>query len=86
MSPQPHRLAASAGRPGGTGAAPARVGRRRRGGDRLMVPDARFTSYYGRPVLKPAPWSADIPGYLFLGGLSGGSALLAAGADLTDRP
>ncbi|HEX3335586.1 MAG TPA: NrfD/PsrC family molybdoenzyme membrane anchor subunit, partial [Jatrophihabitans sp.] len=51
-----------------------------------MVPDVEFTSYYGRPVLKAAPWTADIPAYLFLGGLSGGSALLAAGADLTDRP
>jgi Polysulphide reductase, NrfD len=48
-----------------------------------MVPDAEFTSYYGRPVVKAAPWSADIPAYLFTGGLAGGSALLAAGADLT---
>jgi formate-dependent nitrite reductase membrane component NrfD len=82
MSAQPQRLGASRHVGTGTG----RVGRRRRGGERLMVPDATFTSYYGRPVLKAAPWSADIPGYLFLGGLSGGSALLAAGADLTDRP
>jgi Polysulphide reductase, NrfD len=51
-----------------------------------MVPDAEFTSYYGRPVLKAAPWGADIPAYLFLGGLAGGSALLGAGADLTGRP
>jgi len=51
-----------------------------------MVPDADFTSYYGRPVLKASPWSADIPAYLFTGGLAGGSALLAAGADLTRRP
>jgi formate-dependent nitrite reductase membrane component NrfD len=51
-----------------------------------MVPDADFTSYYGRPILKAAPWSADIPAYLFLGGLAAGSSLLAAGADLTDRP
>ena len=42
-----------------------------------MVPDAEFTSYYGRPMLKASPWSADIPAYLFLGGLAGGSALLA---------
>ncbi len=27
--------------------------------------------------------AADIPAYLFLGGLAGGSSLLAAGADLT---
>lgn len=51
-----------------------------------MVPEAEFTSYYGRPVLKASPWTADIPAYLFLGGLAGGSALLGAGADLTGRP
>ena len=45
-----------------------------------------FTSYYGRPVVKAAPWEADIPAYLFAGGLAGGSSLLAAGADLTGRP
>ncbi len=51
-----------------------------------MVPEAYFTSYYGRPVVKASPWEADIPAYLFLGGLAGGSSLLAAGADLTGRP
>jgi formate-dependent nitrite reductase membrane component NrfD len=51
-----------------------------------MVPDATFTSYYGRPVLKASPWEADIPAYLFLGGLAAGSSLLAAGADVTGRP
>ena len=51
-----------------------------------MVPEATFTSYYGRPVVKPSPWEADIPAYLFSGGLAAGSSLLAAGADLTDRP
>jgi hypothetical protein len=64
-------------------------GRLRRGGRRgeqPMVPEATFTSYYGRPVVKPAPWTTDIPAYLFLGGVAGGSALLGAGADLTDRP
>jgi len=63
--------------------------RRRRGqsGDGApVVPDATFTSYYGRPVLKAAPWQDDIPAYLFLGGLAAGSSLLGAGADLTDRP
>jgi formate-dependent nitrite reductase membrane component NrfD len=50
-----------------------------------MVPEAEFTSYYGRPVVKPAPWGHDIAAYLFLGGLAGGSALLAAGAQLTGR-
>ncbi len=51
-----------------------------------MVPDAEFTFYYGRPVVKAAPWSTDIPVYLFLGGLAGASSLVAAGAALTDRP
>ena len=62
--------------------------RRRRGGrgERSMVPEATFTSYYGRPIVKPSPWEADIPAYLFLGGLAAGSSLLGAGADLTGRP
>jgi hypothetical protein len=52
-----------------------------------MVPKAEFTSYYGKPVLNAPVWEArDIAGYLFLGGLAGGSSLLAAGADLTSRP
>ncbi|MCW2726989.1 MAG: nrfD [Frankiales bacterium] len=51
-----------------------------------MVPDATFTSYYGRPVVKAAPWEKDIPAYLFLGGLAGGSSLMSAGADLSGRP
>ena len=60
--------------------------RRRRGGERSMVPEAEFTSYYGRKIVKPSPWEADIPAYLFTGGLAAGSSLLAAGADLTGRP
>jgi hypothetical protein len=51
-----------------------------------MVPEAEFTSYYGRPVVKAPPWGEDVPAYLFLGGLAGGSALLAAGAQFTRRP
>ena len=74
-------------------------GKRRRGGRRPgrrgggegsrempMVPDAEFTSYYGRPVVKPAPWGHEVAAYLFLGGVAGGSGLLAAGAQLTGRP
>ena len=66
----------------------ARRWRRRKGqAERPVVPEADFTSYYGKPVLNPPVWAApDIPGYLFLGGLAGGSSLLAAGADLTGRP
>ena len=73
---------------GAAGSGPARRGKRRRGGgggDRSMVPEASFTSYYGRPVVKPAPWEKDIPIYLFSGGLAAGSSLLAAGAALTGR-
>ncbi|OBK21493.1 NrfD/PsrC family molybdoenzyme membrane anchor subunit [Mycobacterium asiaticum] len=60
-------------------------GRRRRD-ESLMVPEAEFTSYYGRPVVKPAPWGHEVGAYLFLGGVAGGSGLLAAGAQLTGRP
>jgi len=59
----------------------------RRGGEQLMVPRASFTSYYGRPIVKRPVWSRrDIAGYLFTGGLAAGSALVAAGADVTGRP
>ena len=74
-------------------------GRRRRKGKRAgrpggadgsrempMVPEAEFSSYYGRPVVKPAPWGHEVAAYLFLGGVAGGSGLLAAGAQLTGRP
>jgi hypothetical protein len=46
-----------------------------------MVPDATFSSYYGRPILKPPTWNErDIAGYLFAGGLAGASSVLAASA------
>ena len=49
-----------------------------------MVPEAEFTSYYGRPVIKEPAWGVpDVPGYLFLGGLAGASSVLAAGAELS---
>jgi len=79
---------------------PEPAGRRRRGGnggrrarpagadgsrEAAMVPEADFTSYYGRPVVKPAPWGHDVAAYLFLGGVAGGSAVLAAGAQLTGQ-
>ncbi|GHH93562.1 polysulfide reductase [Streptomyces capillispiralis] len=77
MSGAPRDAVAGAGR------------RRRRGGrgERAMVPDAEFASYYGRPILKRPRWKAlDIAGYLALGGLAGASSLLAAGAHATARP
>jgi formate-dependent nitrite reductase membrane component NrfD len=52
----------------------------------LAVPRAEFRSYYGRAVLKPPAWDWKIAAYLFTGGLSAGSAMLAAGADMTGRP
>ncbi|RLK25663.1 polysulfide reductase NrfD [Micromonospora sp. M71_S20] len=69
-------------------AAPASRGRRRgrRGGEELAVPEAEFTSYYGRPILKAPVWKWDIAAYLFTGGLAAGSSLLAAGGQLTGRP
>jgi len=73
----------------------SRWGRRRRrrarsgGGDGArempLVPEADFTSYYDRPVVKPAPWGWDVAAYLFLGGVAGGSAVLGAGGQLTGR-
>ncbi|MFI6063638.1 NrfD/PsrC family molybdoenzyme membrane anchor subunit [Micromonospora sp. NPDC051227] len=63
-----------------------RRGRRRGGGEELRVPEAEFTSYYGRPILKAPVWKWDIAAYLFTGGLAAGSSLLAAGGQLTGRP
>ena len=66
--------------------------RRRRGGGRpggevAMVDEVEFTSYYGRPIIKPPVWkSPDVPLYLFLGGMAGSSSILAAVADVTGRP
>lgn len=51
-----------------------------------MVPDAQFSSYYGKPIINAPVWgSPEIPGYLFLGGLAGASSLLGVGAQLTGR-
>ncbi|WP_052371530.1 NrfD/PsrC family molybdoenzyme membrane anchor subunit [Amycolatopsis taiwanensis] len=60
------------------------TGRKRRRGERAVVPEAEFSSYYDKPVLNPPVWrSPEIPGYLFLGGLAGASSLLGAGAHFT---
>jgi len=51
-----------------------------------MVPPAQVRSYYGRPILKEPAWKVpDVPLYLFLGGMAGSSASMAALADLTGR-
>ncbi|MET8947240.1 NrfD/PsrC family molybdoenzyme membrane anchor subunit [Streptomyces sp. NPDC004542] len=77
-------------RPGRDATTGERAGRRRRRrgrGERPMVPEAEFSSYYGKPVLNKPTWKPlDIAGYLYLGGLAGASSLLAAGAQLTGRP
>lgn len=67
-------------------AAPVQRRRRRRHDPNAVVPEAEFTSYYGRPVVKASPWTLDIPAYFFLGGLAAGSSVLAAGASVTGRP
>ncbi|GAA4284157.1 polysulfide reductase NrfD [Brevibacterium daeguense] len=51
-----------------------------------MVPEPEFTSYYGRPVVKAPPWENPIAVYFVLGGVAGGSSLLALGAQLADLP
>lgn len=64
---------------------PRRRGRKRERGS--MVPEAEFTSYYGRPILKKPTWkNPDVPIYLWAGGMAGTSAVLAALADGTGRP
>lgn len=63
-----------------------RTRRRGRRGEEPMVPEAEFTSYYGKPVIKAPSWQArDIAGYFFLGGLAGAGSVVAAGAHLTGR-
>jgi Polysulphide reductase, NrfD len=77
------------GRIGTGGGSGGRSGGRRGGrheGEQSMVPEAQFTSYYGRHIVRSSPWEVDIPAYLFSGGLAAGSSMLAAGADLTGRP
>lgn len=53
-----------------------------------MVPEPDFApadGYYGRPVVKAPPWDERVALYLVCGGIAGGSALLAFGAQLTGR-
>jgi hypothetical protein len=52
-----------------------------------QVPEATFSSYYGRPILKVTRWKEPhLPAYLFLGELSGAAAVLGAVAAATGRP
>jgi DMSO reductase anchor subunit len=58
----------------------------RRGGETPMVEDVEFTSYYGRPVIKPPVWKTpEVPLYLFLGGAAGTSSILGALGEFTRR-
>ena len=51
--------------------------------EQVVVPEVRPRSYYDLPVLKQPVWSWEVPTYFFTGGVAAGTALLAAGADLT---
>lgn len=54
--------------------------------EQLQVPPAEFQSYYGRPILKVSKWKEPhLPGYLFLGELSGALAVVGAVAHATGR-
>jgi formate-dependent nitrite reductase membrane component NrfD len=70
-----------------------RKGRRGNGGwgsgnrEAAMVPDAEFTSYYGRPIIKSPTWkNPEVPLYFFLGGAAGTSSVIGALAEFTGRP
>ncbi|AYY15618.1 polysulfide reductase [Actinobacteria bacterium YIM 96077] len=45
-----------------------------------------YRSYYGQPVIKRPTWKTpDVPVYFFLGGLAGGSSVLAELGELSGR-
>jgi formate-dependent nitrite reductase membrane component NrfD len=69
--------------------------KRRRGGggwgggnrEAAMVPEAEFTSYYGRQIVKTPTWkNPEVPIYFFLGGAAGTSSVIGALAEFTGRP
>ncbi len=74
--------------------APRRKRRRGNGGgwgggnrEAAMVPEAEFTSYYGRQIVKTPTWkNPEVPLYFFLGGAAGTSSVIAALAEFTGRP
>jgi formate-dependent nitrite reductase membrane component NrfD len=47
------------------------------------APAAESTTYYGLPAIKRPVWKWYIPAYLYVGGLAGASAALAAACELT---
>jgi len=57
-----------------------------RAAEQVQVPPADFQSYYGKPILKVTRWKEPhLPGYLFLGELSGALAVVGAVAHATGR-
>ena len=72
-------------RRGNGGGGGGRNGGKRRD-ESIMVPDVSFDSYYGRHIVKPAPWEKEVAAYLFLGGIAAGSALLGAGGAARGYP
>ncbi|HET8559510.1 MAG TPA: NrfD/PsrC family molybdoenzyme membrane anchor subunit [Marmoricola sp.] len=55
--------------------------------EKAMVPEADFSSYYGRQIIKTPTWKVpDVPFYLFVGGMAGASGVLAEGAALRGMP
>ncbi|MGH9013614.1 MAG: NrfD/PsrC family molybdoenzyme membrane anchor subunit, partial [Acidimicrobiia bacterium] len=58
------------------------MSRREVRGERALVPEAEFRTYYDRPVLKEPVWTWEVPAYFFVGGLAAGSAMAAVAADL----
>ena len=72
--------------PGGGRRAGGRRGERREARAPRWCREAEFRSYYGRPILKIPRWKAPhLPAYLYLGGLSGASAVMGAAAAATGR-
>ncbi len=61
-------------------------GGKRRASSRWCRPPSSPPTTAGRCSTRRCGRRGTSPGYLFLGGLAGGSSLLAAGADLTGRP
>jgi formate-dependent nitrite reductase membrane component NrfD len=82
-------------RAGGADLTKPRRKRRRGGGggwgsgnrEAAMVPEAEFTSYYGRQIIKSPTWkNPEVPIYFFMGGAAGTSSVIAALAEFTGRP
>jgi formate-dependent nitrite reductase membrane component NrfD len=59
----------------------------RRGPADAPAGERAAASYYGEPIINPPVWEErEIAGYLFTGGLAGGSSLVSAAALLSGRP